>query len=162
MSVHPAVVPVVYTFKHFLHFITTGSSLLPDYFLDDEDLLEIVKEAAKEETSASKVKSIFQGLSQHITEDVVKGTQCTYLFDVDGDRWLLDLKNGTGSIKQVDGDASGDVTMIMKEDVMVGLFTGKQKAAAAYMTGKLKIKGDLGKAMKLEKLMSRLQMNSKL
>ena len=138
--------------------------MLPDYFLEDDDLLDIVKEtAAKEEgTNDSKTKALFQDVSRSITEDIVKGTQCTYLFDVDGDQWLLDLKNGAGSIIQVDGNVSADVTMAMKEDVMVAVFTGKQKAATAYMTGKLKIKGDLGKAMKLEKLMSRLPKNSKL
>ena len=36
-------------------------------------------------------------------------------------------------------------------------FTGKLKATAAFMTGKLKIKGDMGKAMKLEKLMGAMQ-----
>lgn len=34
---------------------------------------------------------------------------------------------------------------------------GKMKATAAFMTGKLKIRGDMGKAMKLEKLMGALQ-----
>ena len=139
---------------------TAGTNLMPDYFLDDEDLLDMA--AAKEETKDSKVKTVFRNVSRSITEDIVKGTQCTYLFDVDGDRWLLDLKNGAGSINQVDGNVSGDVTMTMKEDVMVAIFTGKQKPATAYMTGKLKIKGDLGKAMKLENLMSHLPKNSKL
>ena len=131
---------------------------MPDYFLDEADpideadVMKIHKESPKEDKSDSP-KAIFEGLTHYITPDIVKSTQCTYLFDVGGDLWLLDLKNG---------DGSGDVKMTMKEDIMVGLFTGKQKAAAAYMTGKLKIKGDLGKAMKLEKLMSRLQAKSKL
>ena len=148
-------------------FVTTvGSNLLPDYFLDDEDLIDMVKEfkeeAAQKDTKDSKAKAVFQNVSKVITEDIVKGTQCTYIFDVEGERWLLDLKNGAGSVNQVDDNASADVVMTVKEDVMVAIFTGKQKAAAAYMTGKLKIKGDLGKAMKLEKLMSRLPKNSKL
>ena len=149
----------------YMYIFTTGSNLLPDYFLDDaEELVDVVKETAakKEGAKSSKTGAIFQDLSQHITEDIVKGTQCTYLFDVDGEQWLLDLKNGAGSINKVGEDATGDVTMTMKEDMMVAIFTGKQKAATAYMTGRLKIKGDLGKAMKLEKLMSRLQKNSKL
>lgn len=151
---------------HYVYIFAAGSNLLPDYFLDDaEELIDVVKEAAAKKegaNSSSKTAAIFQDLSQHITEDVVKGTQCTYLFDVEGEQWLLDLKNGAGSINKVGGDSSGDVTMTMKEDMMVAIFTGKQKAATAYMTGRLKIKGDLGKAMKLEKLMSRLQKNSKL
>lgn len=37
------------------------------------------------------------------------------------------------------------------------MFTGKLKAADAYMSGKLKIGGSLMKAMKLEKLMKLLK-----
>lgn len=37
------------------------------------------------------------------------------------------------------------------------MFTGGLKPAAAFMTGKLKIHGDLKKAMKLEKLMGALK-----
>ncbi|XP_065904803.1 hydroxysteroid dehydrogenase-like protein 2 [Dysidea avara] len=135
-----------------------GSKLLPDYFLDEAELMDIhkqFKESSKDK--AHSPKAIFEGLAHYITPDIVKSTQCTFLFEVDGDLWLLDLKNGDGSMQQVSDDASYDVKMTMKEDIMVELFTGKQKAAAAYMTGKLKIKGDLGKAMKLEKLMSQLQ-----
>ena len=119
------------------------------------DIHKQFKESSKDK--AHSPKAIFEGLAHYITPDIVKSTQCTFLFEVDGDLWLLDLKNGDGSMQQVSDDASYDVKMTMKEDIMVELFTGKQKAAAAYMTGKLKIKGDLGKAMKLEKLMSQLQ-----
>ena len=133
---------------------------MPDYFLDDEDMVK--EAAAKEKPKDSKIKMIFQNVSKIITEDIVKRTQCTYVLDVDGERWLLDLKNGAGSVNPVDDNVCGDVTMTMKEAVMIAIFTGKQKAAAAYMTGKLKIKGDLGKAMKLENLMSRLPRSSKL
>ena len=81
---------------------------------------------------------------------------------VDGEMWLIDLKHGDSSVQQVSNDTNGDMKKILKKYVMVDLFTGKRKAAAATMTGKLKVKGDLGKAMKLEKLMSQLQVKSKL
>ena len=88
-----------------------------------------------------------------MTAELVQETQCTYLFDIEGTSWLLDLKNGTGSIKQVDSDTNSDVKMVMKEDVLVALFTGKQRAITAYMTGQLKMKGDIANAIKLERLM---------
>ena len=100
------------------------------------------------------LKDVFKNLSDVITAELVQQTQCTYLFDIEGTLWLLDLKNGAGSIKQVDSDTDSDVKMMMKEDVLISLFTGKEKAVSAYMTGKLKMKGDIGKAMKLEMLMS--------
>lgn len=146
-----------------------GSKLLPDYFLDvDEDLLDMVKEATKEEaakseeTKISKMTALFQDVHKIITEDMVKKMQASYLFDVDGERWMIDLKSGRGSVNRVDGNAKADVTLSMTEDVMVAIFTGKQRAMTAYMTGKMKIKGELGKAVKLEKLLPIIQKHSKL
>ena len=110
----------------------------------------------------NSVKEIFQAFNSHITTDIVKETQCVYLFDIKGDKWLLNLKNGSGCIKQVDEYTGEDVKMMMEESVMIDLCTGKLNAAAAFMNGKLKIKGDLEKAMKLEKLISKLTMNAKL
>ena len=37
------------------------------------------------------------------------------------------------------------------------MFAGKLKPTTAFMTGKLKIEGNMGKAMSLEKLMGKLQ-----
>ena len=110
----------------------------------------------------NSVKEIFQAFNSHITTDIVKETQCVYLFDIKGDKWLLNLKNGSGCIKQVDEYTGEDVKMMMEESVIIDLCTGKLNAAAAFMSGKLKIKGDLEKAMKLEKLISKLTMNAKL
>jgi len=113
-------------------------------------------------TNSSSVKDIFQTFTNHITANIVQKTQCVYLFDIDGDKWILDLKNGTGAIKQVDEYIGEDVKMTMGESVMIDMCTGKLNTTAAFMSGKLKIKGDLQKAMKLEKLISKLTVNSKL
>jgi putative sterol carrier protein len=37
------------------------------------------------------------------------------------------------------------------------MFSGKLKPTTAFMTGKLKIEGNMGKAMSLEKLMGKMQ-----
>ena len=56
------------------------------------------------------------------------------------------------------GDAS--CTMTLDSDDFVKLFMGQLNPTQAFMGGKLKIKGDMMMAMKLEKLMG--QMKSKL
>ena len=112
--------------------------------------------------AANSIKDIFHTFTNHITTDIVKKTQCVYLFDINGDKWLLDLKNGSGCIKQVDEYTGEDVKMIMGESVMIDMCTGKLNGAAAFMSGQLKIKGDLEKAMKLEKVISKLTLNAKL
>jgi len=75
-------------------------------------------------------------------------------------KWYLDLKNGTGSCGAGEAPSSPDVTMSLKDTDFTKMFTGKLKPTTAFMTGKLKLQGDMGKAMKLEKLMGKMQARS--
>jgi putative sterol carrier protein len=50
--------------------------------------------------------------------------------------------------------------MTMNSDVFNKMVNGSLKPTTAFMTGRLKIKGDMGLAMKLEKIM--LSLKSKL
>ena len=80
------------------------------------------------------------------------------LFLIDNGKWHLDLKNGAGAAGEGDpASGSSDVTFIMTSDMFVDMFAGKVNPTTAFMTGKMKLKGDLGKAMKLEKLMKKMQ-----
>ena len=45
----------------------------------------------------------------------------------------------------------------MKDNNFQKMFAGKLKPTTAFMTGKMKLEGDMGKAMKLEKLMGKMQ-----
>ena len=69
----------------------------------------------------------------------------------------IDLKNGAGSVGA--GEPSGqaaDVTFTLKDTDFVSMFEGKLKPTNAFMTGKLKLAGDMGKAMALEKMMKKM------
>ena len=91
---------------------------------------------------------------------MVQQIGATYLFVVDGDDpgvWMLDLKNGVGSSGAADADAKTDVTFKMNSVDLVAMFKGKLNATTAFMMGKMKITGDIGKAMKLDKLMGKMQ-----
>ena len=48
-------------------------------------------------------------------------------------------------------------TMTLNEEDFGKMFAGKLNPTQAFMSGKLKIKGDLGLAMKLEKLMKEMR-----
>ena len=79
------------------------------------------------------------------------------LFFVESGPWHLDLKNGSGAAGQ-GHPASGDpdVTMTLIESDFVQMFAGKLDATSAFMSGKLKIKGNMGLAMKLQKFMENM------
>lgn len=62
----------------------------------------------------SKAAAVFDVLAKHLTADVVKEVGAVYRFDVDDRSWVVDLKSGNGSIKEVTGtDAGGDCTIKM-------------------------------------------------
>ena len=50
------------------------------------------------------------------------------------------------------GAGDADVTISSSAETFEKIRSGEQNPTTAYMTGKLKIKGDMGAAMKLQKL----------
>jgi len=77
----------------------------------------------------------------------------------DSGSFYLDLKNGSGGTGAGSPDAGTkvDVTMTLNKADFIKMFAGQMNPTSAFMTGRLKIKGDLGLAMKLEKLLKKLQ-----
>merc|ERR1711936_1055111 len=75
-------------------------------------------------------------------------------------KWYLDLKNGAGSCGKGEAATDADCTFKMKDEHFQQMFTGKLKPASAFMTGKMKLQGDMGKAMKLEKVMGQMKSRS--
>jgi len=53
--------------------------------------------------------------------------------------------------------SGANCTMTMDSEDFTRMFAGEMKPVAAFMGGKLKIQGDMGMAMKLEKLMGKMQ-----
>ncbi|MBZ3878390.1 Hydroxysteroid dehydrogenase-like protein 2, partial [Sciurus carolinensis] len=109
------------------------------------------------------VEETFRIVKDSLSDDVVKATQAIYQFELsgeDGGTWFLDLKNRGGTVGHGEPSDRADVVMSMSTDDFVKMFSGKLKPTVAFMSGKLKIKGNMALAIKLEKLMN--QMNSRL
>ena len=66
----------------------------------------------------------------------------------DDNKLCIDLKNGNGSTTRGDG-AKPDVTIIMKDADFAAMAEGKLDGMSAFMSGKLKIKGNMLLAQKL-------------
>jgi len=107
--------------------------------------------------SGFKSAAIFDDLTKKIaaTPDLVKQINGIYQFDLSKDgktqQWFVDLKNGKGSVGQGKNDKA-EVTLTTSDDDFVGMMTGKANSQQLFMQGKLKIKGNMGLAMKLNKL----------
>ena len=98
-------------------------------------------------------REFFDGLESSIDSSKVAGVNNSYLFDIEGEgQWLVDVRDGQVKVNEGGGDA--DVTIASSADTFEKIRSGEQNPTTAYMTGKLKIKGDMGAAMKLQKLFS--------
>jgi putative sterol carrier protein len=97
------------------------------------------------------VQEFFDGLAGRVSADRIAGLNNTYVFDIDGaGAWTVAIADGSLTVTEGAGD--GDCTISSSEEVFEKIVAGEQNATTAYMTGKLKIKGDMGAAMKLQKL----------
>jgi putative sterol carrier protein len=64
------------------------------------------------------------------------------------------VKVADGGVTVDDGDTGGDCTISASAETFEKVVKGEQNPTAAYMSGKLKIKGDMGLAMKLGSMFS--------
>ncbi|CAH0701059.1 unnamed protein product [Spodoptera exigua] len=137
------------------------NNLLPDFFLDLPTMKEGIKSKAKPEGSSDgQIPTLFASISKVLSSDLVQKTQAVYQFNVKGKEegvWHIDLKNGDGQCGQGEPKNPPDATLTMDGQHFAEMFAGKLKPTTAFMMGKLKIKGDIQKAMKLEKMMKSLQ-----
>jgi putative sterol carrier protein len=96
-------------------------------------------------------KEFFDTLESRVDQSKTAGMNNSYLFDIEGaGRWKVDVQDGNVSVTENAEDA--DVTISTSEETFEKITAGEQNATSAYMTGKLKVKGDMGAAMKLQKL----------
>ena len=79
------------------------------------------------------------------------GMNNSYVFDIEGvGQWKVRVDDG--QVRRREGAQDVDTTISASQETFEKIIAGEQNATTAYMTGKLKIKGDMGAAMKLQKL----------
>ena len=99
----------------------------------------------------ASVQEFFESLPSRVTPERIAGVNNTYVFDIAGaGTWTVALVDGSLTVTEGAGD--GDVTFSSSEENFQKIVAGEQNPTTAYMMGKLKIKGDMGAAMKLQKL----------
>jgi putative sterol carrier protein len=98
-----------------------------------------------------EVREFFETLESRVDESKTAGLNNSYLFEIDGAGvWKVDVVDGRVSVAEGGGDA--DVTIRASGDTFRAIASGEQNPTTAFMTGKLKIDGDMGAALKLQKL----------
>jgi len=84
------------------------------------------------------------------------GIDAIYEFQITGDdggTWTLNLRAIPHSISEESSD-SADCTVIMQDDFFVQMLNGDLSPQMAFLSGKLKVTGNMGLALKLTSLFS--------
>jgi len=101
---------------------------------------------------AENLKTALDGLQKRLDNETVGDMTASYLFDL-GDEgfWFLKFEEGKGSLTEGSQEAECNVTMTSAD--LIALLEKKATSQELFMTGKLKIKGNMGLAMKLQKVL---------
>jgi putative sterol carrier protein len=100
---------------------------------------------------ADDVRAFFEGLPGRIDPAKIAGMRNSYVFEIDGaGTWTVRVEDGAVTVGE--GAQDADCTISASEQTFSQIVSGDQNPTTAYMTGKLKVKGDIGAAMKLQKL----------
>ena len=100
---------------------------------------------------AQSAREFFETLESRVDPAKAAELNNSYLFDIEGvGRWTVDVTGGT--LRVSEGGEDADCVISASEDTFQGIASGEQDAMAAYMRGRLKVRGNMGAAMKLSKL----------
>jgi putative sterol carrier protein len=97
------------------------------------------------------IQEFFGSLSERIDSSKTAGMTGRYVFDVEGvGQWTVAVDDGAVSVSEGTGEA--DCTITASEKTLTKIVNGESNPTTAFMMGKLKIDGDMGAALKLQKL----------
>ncbi len=108
--------------------------------------------------SVESAREVFETHMPHRFQDKpdsISGIKASYKFVLSGDNggtWVVDLTGAAPTIREEDTAAQCTITMAAKD--LVSVVNGSMNPQMAFMTGKLKVAGDMGLALKLSNILS--------
>ncbi len=101
--------------------------------------------------SASKSQAIFEKIGQQVTPEMVRKVGVVYQFTVTGDeggQYVLDLKNPPGGVR-LGEDPVAECKLTASYEDLAAMASGQLNPQVAYMSGRLKISGNIMLSAKL-------------
>ena len=93
-------------------------------------------------------REFFAALQERIDPERARGLDASYRFDIEGaGSWRLG--SAGGRVEVTESDAPADCVIRTDERTFLRIVGGKQSPMGAYLTGKVKVEGDLGLALRL-------------
>jgi putative sterol carrier protein len=107
--------------------------------------------------TTEEVKAIFNAMPGNLNADAAKGMNSVIQFKLSGDGggdYHVVIKDGACTVAE-GAHPSPNMTMSLAAQDYVDMINGKLNGQMAFMSGKLKIAGDMGLAMKMQSLFKR-------
>jgi len=101
---------------------------------------------------------IVEAMPQFLIPEKAATTNATIEFDLSGDgggKWWVKIHDGHAESGKGEPAETPKLTLLAGAEDWVKIMTGKMDATSAFMSGKLKIKGDMGLAIKMQSLFKR-------
>ena len=99
-------------------------------------------------------KQAFDMMPTRFNKEAAKGLNAIYQFDLSGDgggKWHVIINNDTCQVNE-GAAASPSITISMTAQDYLDMLSGKLNGQMAFMTGKLRIAGDMGLALRMQSL----------
>jgi len=87
-------------------------------------------------------------------KEAAKGLNAIYQFDLSGDgggKWQVAIKDQTIDVQEGQ-HATPNITISMSAQDYLDMLSGKLNGQVAFMSGKLRIAGDMGLALRMQSL----------
>lgn len=104
------------------------------------------------DTTTQAISDYFEQLPARADPDSVRGFSkaCTFVI-VGAGTWTVYVDDGTVDV--LDGEAEANCRVTMSAGVFERILHGQQKPTSAYLTGKMKISGELATLLRLQPLL---------
>ena len=93
----------------------------------------------------SKVKEVFEKMPAAFKPEAAKGVDAIFQYEIEGEEggnWHVIIKDGTCEVKEGIHD-SPSVTLKMSDETFLAMQASTINGMQAYMTGKLKVTGNI-------------------
>jgi putative sterol carrier protein len=99
-------------------------------------------------------KQAFEIMPSRFNKEAAKGLDAIYQFDLSGDgggKWQVEIANDQCEVKE-GAHPSPNITISMTAQDYLDMLSGKLNGQVAFMSGKLRIAGDMGLALRMQSL----------
>lgn len=106
----------------------------------------------------SSTGAIFQEIEKRLTKEKAEKINASFLFQIggeQGEQWFVDLTKPSNWVQKAESPTTAQCTItIHNPEDWASLAAGKMNPAMAFMQGKIKVKGNMSLALKLQNLLS--------